>query len=150
MADVTADAQNLRLLGHNSALQMATRTGIDDFDNYGTYRPQGTSIPAREDFNTVDNPFAWMRDANDNWVQTNSYKAGLHFAVFVPGSARFHAARKAMDGDFTAKGGPNLRQSPYSLNDSQIGFNSIMRATHRQNFLVPPRAHRSFPLVELL
>jgi len=29
------------------------------------------------------------------------------------------------------------------------GFNSILRTTHRQNFLVPPRAHRSFPLSEL-
>jgi hypothetical protein len=30
------------------------------------------------------------------------------------------------------------------------GFNSILQTTHRQNFLVPPRRHRSFPLVELL
>jgi hypothetical protein len=29
------------------------------------------------------------------------------------------------------------------------GFNSILRTTHRQNFLVPPRRHRAFPLVEL-
>jgi hypothetical protein len=29
------------------------------------------------------------------------------------------------------------------------GFNSILATTHRQNFLVPPRAHRSFPLSEL-
>jgi hypothetical protein len=30
------------------------------------------------------------------------------------------------------------------------GFNSFVHATHRQNFLAPPRAHRSFPLVERL
>jgi hypothetical protein len=29
------------------------------------------------------------------------------------------------------------------------GFNSVLATTHRQNFLVPPRAHRSFPLSEL-
>jgi len=29
------------------------------------------------------------------------------------------------------------------------GFNSILKTTHRQNFLVPPRAHRSFPLSEI-
>jgi len=29
------------------------------------------------------------------------------------------------------------------------GFNSILRTTRRQNFLVPPRAHRSFPLSEI-
>jgi hypothetical protein len=32
----------------------------------------------------------------------------------------------------------------------QQGFNSILRTTHRQNFLVPPRKHRAFPLVEFL
>jgi hypothetical protein len=29
------------------------------------------------------------------------------------------------------------------------GINAVFHATHRQNFLVPPRAHRSFPLSEL-
>ena len=29
------------------------------------------------------------------------------------------------------------------------GFNSILRTTHRQNYLVPPRAHRSFPLSDV-
>jgi hypothetical protein len=27
---------------------------------------------------------------------------------------------------------------------------AVLHTTHRQNFLVPPRAHRSFPLVEFL
>jgi hypothetical protein len=30
------------------------------------------------------------------------------------------------------------------------GFNAVLTTTHRQNFLVPPRRHRSFPLAELL
>jgi hypothetical protein len=29
------------------------------------------------------------------------------------------------------------------------GFNAVLTTTHRQNFLVPPRRHRSFPLAEL-
>ena len=29
-------------------------------------------------------------------------------------------------------------------------FNKVLTATHRQNLLVPPRAHRSFPLAELV
>ena len=33
--------------------------------------------------------------------------------------------------------------------DRGQGFNSVLKTTHRQNFLVPPRRHRSFPLVEL-
>jgi hypothetical protein len=31
-----------------------------------------------------------------------------------------------------------------------MGLNGVLRTTHRQHFLVPPRAHRSFPLSELL
>jgi hypothetical protein len=45
--------------------------------------------------------------------------------------------------------GTNLR-TEHGLTDEQIGINSSMRATHRQNFPVPARAHRSFPLAELL
>jgi hypothetical protein len=46
--------------------------------------------------------------------------------------------------------GTNLRQPPYSIPDSANGINQAIRATHRQNFLIPPRARRSFPLLELL
>jgi hypothetical protein len=75
----------------------------------------------------------------------------MHFAVFVPASAAFHRARNAMDGVLPGEtdGVDSLRKR-YNLNDDKIGINSSMEATHRQNFLVPPRAHRSFPLAELL
>jgi hypothetical protein len=29
------------------------------------------------------------------------------------------------------------------------GINAFLRVTRRQNFLVPPRSHRAFPLLEL-
>ena len=45
---------------------------------------------------------------------------------------------------------PDGTKLPFQPRDRGQGFNSIRRATHRQNFLVPPRRHRSFPLVELL
>jgi hypothetical protein len=45
--------------------------------------------------------------------------------------------------------GVNLRDGT-NLQDENIGFNSLMHATYRQNFLVSGRAHRSFPLAELL
>jgi hypothetical protein len=71
----------------------------------------------------------------------------MHFAVFVPSTAAFHRARTAMDG--VLPDGTNLR-TQYGLTDDKIGFNSAMQATHRQNYLVPPRARRSFPLAELV
>jgi hypothetical protein len=46
--------------------------------------------------------------------------------------------------------GTNLRAAPYNVPDSANGINSLIHATHRQNFLIPPRQHRSFPLAELL
>jgi hypothetical protein len=80
----------------------------------------------------------------------------MHFAVFVPSSAAFHRARTSMDG--VLPDGTNLRDGvnsdgtplPTKLIDGQIGINSVMEATHRQNFLVPPRSRRSFPLAELV
>jgi hypothetical protein len=145
-ASVETDAAN-GAAGHNSLLQTATRLGADVVDNYGRSWPKGTAVPLREDFNTLDNPFAWYRDGNGALQQPTANRAGLHFAVFVPSSSRFHAARYAMDGVLPDK--TDLR-AKYGLKDDSIGLNSVMRATHRQNYLVPPRAHRSFPLVELL
>ncbi len=126
------------VLGHNGTLQQASRLGADVTDNYGRVRKKGTAVPIREDFNTLDNPFAWPDSGQPA-------SAGLHFAVFVPASRLFHTARLAMDG--VLPDGTSLRDT---ITDSQNGINGVMAATHRQNFLVPPRSRRSFPLVDLL
>ena len=70
--------------------------------------------------------------------------AGVHFVVFNPTSDDFHRVRNAMDG--ILPDGTTLAFDPRAEGQ---GFNSILRTTRRQNFLVPPRAHRSFPLSEL-
>ena len=71
--------------------------------------------------------------------------AGLHFAAFSPTSDLFHRMRLAMDGRFAD--GTVLPQHPRSM---QLGMNGVITATHRQNFLVPPRRLRSFPLADRL
>jgi hypothetical protein len=142
LTQVKADAAK-GVAGHNSALQTATRLQADVIDNYGRYRPKGTAVPAREDFNTLDNPFSWYIDANGVVQTPPANQPGLHFAVFVPATSKFHAARLAMDG--TMPDGTSL-----GLDPKKMGINSAMHATHRQNLLVPPRAHRSFPLAEVL
>jgi hypothetical protein len=143
---VKNDAATKHRIGHNEALQTATRLANDTLDNYGRLRSKGTAVPAREDFNTLDAPFSWYVDSSG--VQTpTADQPGLHFAVFIPATSKFHAARLAMDG--VLPDGTNLR-TQYGLTDDKIGINSTMRATHRQNYVVPPRAHRSFPLAELL
>ncbi len=45
--------------------------------------------------------------------------------------------------------GTNLRTAP-NVTDANNGLNGVIRASHRQNYLIPPRRHRSFPLTELL
>ena len=137
--EVLTDAQG-GLLGHNATLQQATRLKADVVDNYGRVRAQGSPVPIREDFNTLDNPFAWPLPPAGTPAS-----AGLHFAVFVPASRLFHTARRAMDG--ILPDGTDLRGT---ISDSHNGLNGFMRATHRQNFLVPPRSRRAFPLVDLL
>ena len=110
----------------------------------GTVYRKGTAIPQRVDFNTLDNPFFWSADPKgDGMVSTPA--AGLHFVVFHPSSDDFHRSRLAMDG--VLPDGTRLQFPPRGRGQ---GFNSVLRATHRQNFLVPPRQHRSFPLAELL
>jgi len=139
---------SIGVIGHNSALQQATRLPDAVVDNYGRTRAAGTAVPLREDFNTVDNPFAWWRDP-DNGVEhtTTQGAAGLHFVAFVPASSKFHAARNAMDG--VLPDGTNL-YTKYGVDPKSAGINAALRTSHRQNYLIPPRAHRSFPLVELL
>jgi hypothetical protein len=142
MAQVMQDAST-GLLGHNALLQQAARLGADTLDNYGRLRRKGTSVPLREDFNTLDDPFTW---APGGVGPTN--KPGMHFVAFLPGHHLFHRARLAMDG--VMPNGTNFREPPYSIPDVNNGINARMRASHRQNYVIPPRRNRSFPLVELL
>ena len=109
----------------------------------GTVYRKGTAIPIRADFNTLDNPFAWSADPKRDHV-SNEPAAGVHFLVFNPSSDDFERNRLAMDGRLP--GGVSLAVAPHGR---AAGFNSILSTTHRQNFLVPPRRHRSFPLAEL-
>jgi hypothetical protein len=142
---IKQDAAN-GVVGHNALLQQATRLPVDVVDNYGRFRSAGTPVPLREDFNTLDNPFAWSAQPEvDRW-SPHANTPGMHFVVFVPASHRFHTARLAMDG--ILPDGTNLREAPYNITDAANGINGMMRATHRQNYLVPPRARRSFPLAE--
>ena len=41
-------------------------------------------------------------------------------------------------------------QQRYGLPDENIGLARFLVTTHRQNFLLSPRAHRSMPLVEFV
>jgi hypothetical protein len=126
-------------IGHSSSLQTTSRLQADFVGPDGTHYKWGTAIPIRADFNTLDNPFAYSSRTGE---VRRGPAAGLHFVVFNPSSDDFHRNRLAMDGVLP---GGRLRLRARSR---EQGFNAVLRTTHRQNFLVPPRAHRSFPLAE--
>lgn len=129
--------------GHSASIQATSRLQQDFVGHDGTVYPKGTAIPQRADFNTLDNPFAWTAaPARDKL--NSAPVAGVHFVVFNPTGDDFERNRLAMDG--VLPDGKKLVVGPRSR---AAGFNSVLTTTHRQNFLVPPRAHRSFPLAEL-
>jgi hypothetical protein len=130
-------------IGHSSAIQASSRLQQQYVAQDGTVYPKGTAIPQRADFNTLDNPFDWSARRDVDGMQPGP-RAGLHFVVFNPSSDDFRRNRMAMDGVL-----PDGTRLPLEARARQQGFNSVLRTTHRQNFLVPPRRHRSFPLAEL-
>jgi hypothetical protein len=141
---VVAEAHDKGLVGHSGSLQPATRLAESVVANHGVRYPQGTALVHRADFNTLDNPFFWSaRPAHDEMAKHAA--PGLHFVAFTATSDLFHRARLAMDGRYSAG-----RTTPFRPRAEEQGLNSVIHATHRQNFLVPPRRHRSFPLAELL
>ena len=141
-ADVHSDLQRFGGVGHSATLQTVTRLPADTVDNYGVRRLRATPIVQRADFNTLDNPFQWSAAAREV-SQTPS--AGVHFIAFAPTTDTFNRTRRAMDGALGDGTGTGL-----GARSAQLGFNAFIHTTHRQNFLVPPRARRSFPLAELL
>jgi hypothetical protein len=143
-ADVARGFRRERRIGHSAAIQTTSRLLEDVTGPDGTVFPKGSAIPDRADFNTLDNPFFWSAQPERDGMGEEP-AAGIHFLVFNPTSDDFHRNRLAMDGVFPD--GTKLEFEPRSRGQ---GFNAVLRTTHRQNFLVPPRRHRSLPLVELL
>ena len=139
-ADVGRDFRRTGRIGHSASIQVTSRLAQDTVGPDGTHYPKGTAIPMRADFNTLDNPFEFSYRADE--VQGGAV-AGIHFLVFNPSSDDFHRNRLAMDGVLPDD------KLPLPPRDRNQGFNSVLHTTHRQNFLVPPRRHRSFPLAEV-
>jgi hypothetical protein len=71
---------------------------------------------------------------------SNQFK--LQFLVFMPSAEQFRLMRVGVAAqDLAGPGGP--------VADDDNGLERFITATRRQNFLVPPRRHRAFPLLEL-
>jgi deferrochelatase/peroxidase EfeB len=141
---VASQYHHTGVIGHSAAIQTASRLSHDIRGADGTLFRRGTAVPQRADFNTLDHPFAWSSQPQHDGMRDGP-AAGVHFISFQPTSDDFDRVRLAMDGVL-----PDGTELYFEPHDRGQGFNSILTTTHRQNFLVPPRKHRSFPLSELM
>ena len=111
-----SSAQQFQRMGHLSTLQRSSRSA------------DGRPIHIR-----IDGPGF---DAMDTTTGQNTPK--LQFSGFFP-SSDFFAAMRANQSAVDL-----LRK--YDLDEEDHGLERFTTATRRQNYLVPPRRHRAFPL----
>jgi hypothetical protein len=109
--------------------QHARVLGHNEAIQRGSRSEEGQALQLRADFNTMDS------------LDGSTAGPGVHFLTFTAGSQIFHRGRMAMDATSVEQG--------YGLAPTANGINAFIRATRRQNLLVPPRRHRAFPLLEL-
>jgi hypothetical protein len=111
-------------MGHVAALQQSSRA------------PDGTPIHIRMDgtgFDGMD-------------VPDGSNQPKLQFTVFVP-TAQFFTDMRTNQAALKYQKNPTDPNSK-GVDPDDNGLERFLTATRRQNFLVPPRTHRVFPLIE--
>jgi hypothetical protein len=95
-----------------------------------------TLIHIRADGPGFDNPD--VPDVPDG--SDGSDQPKLHFSILVPAADFFAAMRRN-------QASLDLQQAN-NVAPSDNGLERFITATRRQNFLIPPRRHRAFPLLE--
>ena len=131
------------IAGHSATMQPVNRLATALRDNHGTAHRQGTAVLQRSDFNTLDNPFFWSASPRLDRLPHDA-ESRLAFRRLLA-DERLLPSLEAGDGRPVCRRHRPAAQ-PHSAG---LGMNSVLRTTHRQNFLVPPRARRAFPLAEL-
>jgi hypothetical protein len=121
-------------IGHIDGLQRASRA------------PDGTPLHIRNDGPGIDGMDVPAFRSYPTNLGVN-YQAGsamfkLQFLMFVPTADLFTAMR-------VGAAAQDLQHQFLDDEDDDNGLERFITATRRQNFLVPPRRHRAFPLIEL-
>jgi hypothetical protein len=118
-------------IGHEAALQRSSRAA------------DGTPLHIRMDgpgFDSLDVPaFTDFPGGTSFGAGTNQFK--LQFIIFVPTSEFFRQLRVNVAAQDL--------ETQFAVDPDDNGLERFITATRRQNFLTPPRRHRSFPLLEL-
>ena len=120
-------------IGHEEALQQVSRAA------------NGTPLHIRADgpgFDGMDVPaFRTFPGANGTDVPAGSSQFKLQFLIYVPTADLFARMR-------TSQAAQELEKEFLDGQSDDNGLERHITATRRQNFLVPPRRHRAFPLLE--
>jgi hypothetical protein len=119
-------------IGHEEALQQVSRAS------------DGTPLHIRADgpgLDGMDVP-AFTTYPGQTSFPAGSAQFKLQFLMYIPTADLFTQMR-------TAAAAQQFQQQFLGGDDDDNGLERFITATRRQNFLVPPRRHRSFPLVEL-
>jgi hypothetical protein len=106
-------------MGHLPALQRSSRAA------------DGTPVHIRMDGPGLDNMD----------VPGGSSQPKLQFTIFVP-TAEFFRAMRVNQASLDLV-------NQFGVAGDDNGLERFLTATRRQNFLIPPRRHRAFPLAEL-
>jgi hypothetical protein len=117
-------------IGHNAGLQRASRAA------------DGTPIHIRMDgpgLSSLDVP-AFQTFPGGGSVSAGSTQPKLEFIIFMPTAESFRQMR-------TKVAAQDL-QVQFNVDPDDNGLERFITSTRRQNFLVPPRPVRSFPLTE--
>ncbi|HEX4704560.1 MAG TPA: hypothetical protein VH352_20705 [Pseudonocardiaceae bacterium] len=117
-------------IGHEQALQRSSRAG------------DGTPVHIRMDgpgLSSLDVP-AFQTFPGGSNVAAGSVQPKLEFAAFVPTAEFFRQMR--------ANVAAQDLQVQFGVDPDDNGLERFITATRRQNFLVPPRPVRAFPLTE--
>jgi hypothetical protein len=128
---LSATFTGLPRIGHEAALQRVSRAA------------DGTPLHIRNDgpgLDGMDVP-AFQLFPGQGTFAAGSNQFKLQFLMFIPTADLFARMRTAVAAqDF---------QAQFDVDPDDNGLERFITATRRQNFLVPPRRHRAFPLVEL-
>ena len=118
-------------IGHESALQRSSRAA------------DGTPLHIRVDgpgLSSLDVP-AFQTFPGGSNVAAGSIQPKLEFAMFFPTAEFFRQLR-------INSAAQDLQAAHPGLDPDDNGLERFITATRRQNFLVPPRPVRAFPLTE--
>jgi hypothetical protein len=130
---LNATFTGLGRIGHEAALQEVSRASDGTPLHIRNDGPglDGMDVPAFKSFPT---------NTGVNY-QAGSAMFKLQFYMFVPTADLFSRMRTAMAAQDL--------QAQFDVDPDDNGLERFITATRRQNFLVPPRRHRAFPLLEL-